>query len=102
MLLIIRTASIPGLENLLRHCDLPSYFTLLKDENCIQDFYIRETLAMTHASVLTLNTFEQLEPSIMTKLAAIFPQVYSIGPLHNLLKTIVTNNSSSPHEDDPM
>ncbi|TKY63374.1 7-deoxyloganetic acid glucosyltransferase [Spatholobus suberectus] len=54
---------------------------------------------MTQVSGLILNTFEQLEPSIITKLATIFPKVYSLGPLHTLLKTTVMTNSSSPHED---
>lgn len=88
-------ASIPGLENLLRVRDLPSYFTLLTDKTLNRDFFIVETLAMIQASALILNTFEQLEPSVITKLATIFPKVYSIGPLHTLYKTIFTANSSS-------
>ncbi|RDX70156.1 7-deoxyloganetic acid glucosyltransferase, partial [Mucuna pruriens] len=90
------SVSIPGLENLLRYDDLPSYFTLLT--NLKPDFYIEETLAMTQASGLILNTFEQLESSIITKLATIFPKVYTIGPLHTLIKTMVPTNSSSPHK----
>ncbi|TKY63375.1 7-deoxyloganetic acid glucosyltransferase [Spatholobus suberectus] len=70
-----------------------------QDKSLNRDFYIEETLAMIQASALILNTFEQLEPSIITKLATIFPKVYSIGPLHTLYKTIVTTNSSSPHKD---
>ncbi|RDX75334.1 7-deoxyloganetic acid glucosyltransferase, partial [Mucuna pruriens] len=87
-------ASIPGLENLLRECDLPSILKL-KPGSLYLDFYIKETLAMTRASSLILNTFDQLEAPIITKLATIFPKVYTIGPLHTLIKTQFTNNSSS-------
>ncbi|KAL2337888.1 hypothetical protein Fmac_012334 [Flemingia macrophylla] len=91
--------SIPGLENLLRLCDLPSYLTLLTDMSLNRDFYIEETLAMTQASALLLNTFEQLESSIITKLASIFRKVYSIGPLHTLCRTIFTRKSCSLEKD---
>ncbi|XP_040873790.1 7-deoxyloganetic acid glucosyltransferase [Glycine max] len=46
--------------------------------------------------VNNINTFDQLEASIITKLTTIFPKVYTIGPLHTLTKTqFITNNSSS-------
>lgn len=87
------SANIPGLENLLRNCDFPY-------PGGMRDLIVEETLAMTQASAIILNTFEQLEPSIITKLATIFPKVYSIGPLHTLCKTMITTNStSSPHKD---
>ncbi|CAJ1949218.1 unnamed protein product [Sphenostylis stenocarpa] len=93
-------ADIPGIENLLRKCDLPPYFTLLlTDASLRKDFYVKETLAMTQASALILNTFEQLEPSTISKLATVFPKVFCIGPLHTLCKTILTTNSSSPDKD---
>ncbi|KAL2337891.1 hypothetical protein Fmac_012337 [Flemingia macrophylla] len=87
-------ASIPGLENLLRECDLPPILKL-KPGSLFHDFYIKETLAMTQASGLIVNTFDQLEAPIITKLNTIFPKVYTIGPLHSLIKTQITNNSSS-------
>ncbi|KAK7390444.1 hypothetical protein VNO78_25749 [Psophocarpus tetragonolobus] len=94
------STNIPGLGNLLRNCDLPSNSTILMaNESINRDFYIQETLAMIQASGLILNTFEELEFSIITKLAAIFPKVYSIGPLHTLYNTIFTTNSSSTHKD---
>lgn len=87
------SANIPGLENLLRNCDFPY-------PGGMRDLIVEETLAMTQASAIILNTFEQLEPSIITKLATIFPKVYSIGPIHTLCKTMITTNSnSSPHKD---
>ncbi|KAJ1411250.1 Cytokinin-O-glucosyltransferase 2 [Sesbania bispinosa] len=48
---------------------------------------------MTQASALILNTFDELEAPIVTKLATIFPKVYTIGPLHTLLKTQMPINN---------
>ncbi|KAK7390440.1 hypothetical protein VNO78_25745 [Psophocarpus tetragonolobus] len=94
------SANIPGLENLIRNCDIPSFWTIpLADESIFRDFYVQETLAMTQASALILNTIEQLEPFIIAKLATIFPKIYSVGPLHTLCKTIFTTNSSTSHKD---
>ncbi|XP_027906752.1 7-deoxyloganetic acid glucosyltransferase-like [Vigna unguiculata] len=86
-------SSIPGLENLLRDCDLPSYFKP-KPGNSFLDFFIKETLTMTRASALILNTFDHLEAPIITKLTTVFPRVYSIGPLHTHVKNQVTKNPS--------
>ncbi|KAK7261695.1 hypothetical protein RIF29_28012 [Crotalaria pallida] len=81
---------IPGLENLLRgRRDFLTAFILKA-----QDFYVKETLAMTQASALLLNTFDHLEAPIISKLATIFPKVYTIGPLHTFLKTQATNIST--------
>ncbi|CAJ1949206.1 unnamed protein product [Sphenostylis stenocarpa] len=49
---------------------------------------------MTQASGLILNTFDQLEAPIISKLTTIFPKVYTIGPLHTLIKTQIADNSS--------
>lgn len=86
--------NIPGLENLLRECDLPRILKL-KPGNLYIDFYIKETLTMTKASGLILNTFDELEAPMITKLTTIFPKVYTIGPLHTLIKTQITNYSST-------
>jgi len=86
-------SSIPGLENLLRDCDLPSYFKP-KPGNSFLDFFMKETLTMTRASALILNTFDHLEAPIITKLTTVFPRVYSIGPLHTHVKNQVTKNPS--------
>ncbi|XP_027337611.1 7-deoxyloganetic acid glucosyltransferase-like [Abrus precatorius] len=87
-------ASIPVIENLLRDRDLP-YIFKFNPGHFVLDFYVKETIAMTQASALILNTFDHLEANAITKLKTIFPKVYTIGPLHTLLKTHVTSNISS-------
>ncbi|KAL2337892.1 hypothetical protein Fmac_012338 [Flemingia macrophylla] len=85
-------SSIPGLESVFRDRDL-QFFIKMKPSFGL-DFYIKETLSMTQASGLILNTFDELEAPIITKLTTIFPKVYTIGPVHSLVKTQLHNSPS--------
>ncbi|CAI9766241.1 unnamed protein product [Fraxinus pennsylvanica] len=94
---------IPGLENVLRRRDLPSICKLEPDSPILQ-FYIAQASKMTRASALILNTFQELESPMITHLQSIFPTVYTIGPLHSLLNSVIidapSENSSSLIEMD--
>ncbi|XP_059669804.1 7-deoxyloganetic acid glucosyltransferase-like [Cornus florida] len=50
---------------------------------------------MTRASTLILNTFDELESPIISKLGSLFPKVYTIGPLHALVKSQITHHTES-------
>lgn len=54
---------------------------------------------MTKASSLILNTFEELESSMIAQLHSIFPNIYSIGPLHASLDTEPNISTSLHHVD---
>ncbi|KAL9303254.1 hypothetical protein ACSQ67_020517 [Phaseolus vulgaris] len=86
-------SSIPGLENLLRDCDLPNVFKMKRGSSGL-DFFMKETLTMTRASGLVLNTFDELEAPTITNLTTVFPRVYTIGPLHTHLKNQLPQNPS--------
>ncbi|XP_059667887.1 7-deoxyloganetic acid glucosyltransferase-like [Cornus florida] len=88
-------ACIPGFESLLRRRDLPSICRLEDAQNPILQFYITQTSAMTRASALILNTFDELESPIISKLGSLFPKVYTIGPLHALFKSRTTHHTES-------
>ncbi|KAM2612336.1 hypothetical protein TB2_032316 [Malus domestica] len=51
--------------------------------------------SLTRVSALIINTFDDLEASILSHIAICFPQVYTIGPLHALLKSHVRSDLSS-------
>ncbi|XP_030450048.1 7-deoxyloganetic acid glucosyltransferase-like [Syzygium oleosum] len=72
-----------GAEGLLRRRDLPSLCRSQIDSNLFR-YFIDETIAMTQACALILNTFDALEAPMLSHLATIFSDVYSIGPLHAL------------------
>ncbi|KAK3226251.1 hypothetical protein Dsin_006113 [Dipteronia sinensis] len=86
---------IPGYENVLRSRDLPSICRVEKAEDPLLNFYIRETSTMTRASALILNTFHELEAPVISILNSIFTKIYTIGPLHALYKSRISQSDSS-------
>lgn len=84
---------IPGLETVLRRRDLPSICRFEPDHPFIQ-FFVGQTSKMSRASALILNTFDDLEGPIVSQLHSIFPKIYTIGPLHDLMKSRADSPSS--------
>jgi hypothetical protein len=84
---------IPGMEGLLRRRDLPSICRQELDDPALQ-LFIKETQAMTQGSPLILNTFDNLEASILSHLAPLFSKIYTIGPLHALLRSRIGEDVS--------
>ncbi|KAK9920538.1 hypothetical protein M0R45_029093 [Rubus argutus] len=87
-------SSVPGMEGLLRRRDLPSFCRIPTDHPVVQ-FFIEETKAITRASALILNTFDDLESSILSHIAPRFSKIYTIGPLHALLKSRIGDDDLS-------
>ncbi|CAK9135697.1 unnamed protein product [Ilex paraguariensis] len=78
---------LPGTEGFLRRRDLPGFCRVdYIDEPKLQGikFETRQT-ARAHAAIL--NTFEDLEGPILSHIRTQIPNLYSIGPLHSLLKS---------------
>ncbi|KAK1562529.1 hypothetical protein Q3G72_013429 [Acer saccharum] len=87
---------IPGYENvLLRRRDLPGYCRVENDDDPVLQFFIEQTRIMTRASALILNTFNELEAPMISRLGSFYSKVYTIGPLHTLIKSRIKNSSSS-------
>lgn len=77
---------VPSMDGVLRRRDLPGICRRQPDDPLSQ-FFIEETKAMTRASALILNTFDDLEAPILSHIAPLFPKVYTIGPLNALLRS---------------
>ncbi|KAK4403329.1 7-deoxyloganetic acid glucosyl transferase [Sesamum angolense] len=100
--------SVPGMERILRLRDIPR-FCRVEDVNHpgLQTMKI-ETRRTADASGLILNTFEDLEGPILDEIRKHIPNLYSVGPLHALLKARLEsegmeslhNRSSSFWEED--
>ncbi|KAI3443065.1 Glycosyltransferase, partial [Psidium guajava] len=88
---------LPGAEGLLRRRDLPS-ICRLQIESHPYRYFLDETLAMTRACALLLNTFDALEAPMLSRLATIFTDVYTIGPLHALAVESDAGHSSGRSE----
>lgn len=96
--------NVPGMESFLRCRDLPSFCRGQDKSSChdVQQLFTGESQRTQHAHSLILNTFEDLEGPILSKIRTHCSKVYTVGPLHAHLKyrlgnkdTTLSNNSSS-------
>ncbi|KAJ4836554.1 hypothetical protein Tsubulata_013433 [Turnera subulata] len=91
---------VPGMESFLRYRDLPSFCRSTDMEDPCLQLNIKETLS-TQGQALILNTFEDLEAPILNHIRTKCPNIYTIGPLHQLLNTKLSmkksQESSIPH-----
>ncbi|KAG5533459.1 hypothetical protein RHGRI_027585 [Rhododendron griersonianum] len=78
---------VSGMDGFLRRRDLPSFYRGrdMADHDHLQ-ILLRNTLQTTRARAMILNTFEDLEGSILAQARSLYPQIYAIGPLHAHLK----------------
>ncbi|WCJ44438.1 UDP-Glycosyltransferase superfamily protein [Euphorbia peplus] len=85
---------IPGMKD-IRLKDLPSFFRTTDPKDIMLDFLVSETERAKKASAIILNTFETLEHEVLSSLSSILPPVYSIGPLHLMIKNLKDENLKS-------
>ncbi|WCJ19739.1 7-deoxyloganetic acid glucosyltransferase [Euphorbia peplus] len=78
---------VPGMETFLRCRDLPSLCRTNDTQDSSLQIITRETRKAAKADALILNTFEDLEGPVLSKINKECPKIYAIGPLHELLKT---------------
>lgn len=86
---------IPGLGSLLRPCNLPDDISALEPNHPLFELIIGENSAITsRASALILDTFDDLEAPIISRINSVIPKTYTVGPLHALLEIWAAANSS--------
>lgn len=68
--------------------DLPSFLRTTNPDEFMIKFVFQETERARKASAIILNTFETLEAEVLESLRNLLPPVYSIGPLHLLVKHV--------------
>lgn len=100
----------PGMSSFLRYRDLPSFCHDQDKSSCfnLQQLLSGELQRTKTAHSLILNTFEDLEGPMLSKIRSRFPKVYSIGPVHTHLKyrlgkeniTLSNNSTTSLWEVD--
>ncbi|KAJ9175815.1 hypothetical protein P3X46_014329 [Hevea brasiliensis] len=76
---------VPGMETFLRCRDLPAGFRQVSDISDPNLFFITNEIRKSQA--LIINTFEELEGPILSQIRTRYPKIYTIGPLHEHLKT---------------
>ncbi|KAL2666627.1 hypothetical protein AAZV13_01G020700 [Glycine max] len=87
---------IPGMENMFRCRDLPSFSRGTGSEIVYAlNSLALETRESLQARALILNTFEDLEGSVLSQMRLQFPRVFTIGPLHAHLNTRKESNTET-------
>ncbi|KAI3721155.1 hypothetical protein L2E82_32160 [Cichorium intybus] len=86
---------IPGMEDFLRRRDLPMFCRFDMADPKVK-LYLDEGTENPRAHGLILNTFDDLEGPIVSKIRTFCPNLYAIGPLHAHLKLRLESFSSLP------
>ncbi|KAH7853653.1 hypothetical protein Vadar_005138 [Vaccinium darrowii] len=88
--------NVPGMEGFLRRRDLPSFCRAehLKDSDI--QFYLNAILFFPRSQGLVLNTFEELDGSVISGLRSFCPNLYPIGPIHAHLKNKLASQVTPP------
>ena len=78
--------TVPSMESFLRYRDLPSFCRGIDLNHFNLPIFVTETQRSPQAHALILNTFEDLEGPALSHIRTHCSKVYTIGPLHSLLK----------------
>ncbi|PPR96434.1 hypothetical protein GOBAR_AA24229 [Gossypium barbadense] len=92
--LMCLTPLVPGLSN-IRFRDLSSFIRANNPNDIIFDFLSSEAQNCLNAPAIIFNTFDELEHEVLKAIAAKFPRVYKLGPLHLLARHIHDDPSKS-------
>ncbi|XP_022138954.1 7-deoxyloganetic acid glucosyltransferase-like [Momordica charantia] len=85
--------NVAGMKNVLRCRDLPGFCRVTDPNDPLLQFLVKLTLRSSGFHSLILNSFEDLEAPILSKIRTLCPKMYTIGPLHALLKAKSANQS---------
>ncbi|KAH7524369.1 hypothetical protein FEM48_Zijuj06G0112000 [Ziziphus jujuba var. spinosa] len=90
---------IPGLEG-IRLKNMPSFLQTTNPDDIMFNFALREVDRARGGSAVILNTFDDLEKEIIKSLSTHLPPIYTLGPLHLLLKNQIQNKALNGMEVD--
>ncbi|XP_024031802.1 7-deoxyloganetin glucosyltransferase [Morus notabilis] len=83
---------IPGIEE-IRLRDIPSFYvnsSTNANEYTMMKFITAEIEATSRASAIIINTFDTLEDKVLEAMKVLSPPLYTVGPIHELVKMAPT------------
>lgn len=86
--------SVPGMEGFLRRRDLPSFCRVDDVNDPILQAIKTVTRQTVRAQAAIFNTFEDLEGQIASQIQKHIPRIYTIGPIHEHLKSRLVENKA--------
>ncbi|XP_022868028.1 7-deoxyloganetic acid glucosyltransferase-like, partial [Olea europaea var. sylvestris] len=85
----------PGKEGFLRRRDLPGFYRTKDLNDPFIKSVLKENMNLSLAQGLILNTFEELDASILSEMSTVCPKIYAVGPLHTHVKTRLGTGTTS-------
>ncbi|KAK9939554.1 hypothetical protein M0R45_016246 [Rubus argutus] len=71
---------IPGMKN-IRLKDMPSFIRVTDANDIMFDFMRSQAQNSLKSSAIIFNTFDEFEQEVLEEISAMFPYIYTIGPL---------------------
>ncbi|XP_078164394.1 7-deoxyloganetin glucosyltransferase-like isoform X2 [Carex rostrata] len=71
---------IPGMKN-IRLRDMPDFLRTTDPNDIMLNYLNRESWRNTKATAIVLNTFDELEQTVLDTLQTMLPPIYTVGPL---------------------
>ncbi|KAJ4750511.1 Glycosyltransferase [Rhynchospora pubera] len=71
---------IPGMNN-MRLRDMPSFVRTTDPNDIMLNYLNKESWRSTKATAIVLNTFDELEQTVLDTLQTMLPPIYTVGPL---------------------
>ncbi|PRQ55677.1 putative 7-deoxyloganetin glucosyltransferase [Rosa chinensis] len=95
---------IPGMRN-MRLKDIPSFIRVTNVNDIMFDYLRSEAQHCLKSSAIIFNTFDELEHEVLEEISAMFPNIYTIGPLallgrHGPESNLVKSLSSGLWKED--
>ncbi|CAA2967556.1 7-deoxyloganetin glucosyltransferase-like [Olea europaea subsp. europaea] len=78
---------VPGTKN-IRLRDFPSFIRTTDLNDFMINFMISEVEAVPKAKAIIINTFDVLEKVVLDALSAMYPSIYTVGPLQLMMNHI--------------
>ncbi|KAF7803734.1 7-deoxyloganetin glucosyltransferase-like [Senna tora] len=86
---------IPGIHN-FRLRDLPSFIRTTDPQDIMLNFFLGEIENAHKASIIVINTFDDLEKFSLDYISSVFPApIYTVGPLPLLLRQFNNNSTTT-------
>ncbi|XP_017226546.1 UDP-glycosyltransferase 85A8-like [Daucus carota subsp. sativus] len=77
----------PGMKD-MKLKDFPSFIRTTDPNDIMLNFFITETAALCKARAVIINSFDSLDEDALEAISKSQPHIYTIGPLHLMLKQI--------------
>nr|BAJ89621.1 predicted protein [Hordeum vulgare subsp. vulgare]BAJ89770.1 predicted protein [Hordeum vulgare subsp. vulgare] len=84
---------IPGMPKDMRLRDLPTFLRTTDPDDIMFNFFVHETAAMSQASAVIINTWDELDAPLLDAMSKLLPPIYTVGPLHLTVRNNVPEES---------